>query len=205
MRRCLILPVILLCSASGCVRAGFRTTPEDASPDDGPLRDGRREGTQPGDTAGGSESSGPRVDTAPAPHDLGSAVVSPVSVTSANNTCASPAVVDLAPLSSGAKVSFTVSTIGATHDYSAPGCGSLADVVVKLVNAPAFINWTCAGNGMVTIAFPFTSAPCELSFTSSSGFPCMTGGTSSLNPNASTAYILICRDPVGGTATITLW
>ena len=183
--------LLVLWTASGCVRASWETmTPSDGARDDRLVPDG-----SPSPVDGLAHREG-----APLP---------PAKVTAANDDCSNPAVIDLGPLAGGGQVSFTVNTTGAQQDYTptaAPAiCGTNPDVVVQLSNAPAGIWWSCAGPGSVTVAYTSVSFPhpCPSSFNSTTGISC-NAGWMSMGLLASTSYMMICRNPAEGPATITM-
>jgi hypothetical protein len=74
-----------------------------------------------------------------------------VAVTSANDDCSNPAVVDLAPFAAGKTVTVTVDFAGAKSDF--PYGTNEPDVVVRYVNAPSTYRMICAGSPWIRASY----------------------------------------------------
>ncbi len=197
MKRSAATLLALVSTLSGCVRGGFGFSTGVAGLSETSVKSAAPQGTE-----------GPSLLDARRPEG---GVVRPdrplvftASVTSANDTCANPAVIDLSPLATKGVVTFTVETAGAAHDYNVTGCEGLADVLVQLVNGPSSFTWACNGGGTLRGAWPSSDLPCAQSFTGGMGLTCSGLQVGLVITHAGAAYMLFCRDPASGPATVTL-
>lgn len=150
----LLLGALVLLACPACVRAGFDRAPQGT---DGQAASEQR----PGDAAGARErgrnqptrlesgpagvESGPAGDLGPR-QDLGGLVV-----TAANDTCATPLTVDLAPVAGGASLALLVQSAGAKKD--SPACAVGVDVMVRFLHSAGSYQATCSGGGAILLRF----------------------------------------------------
>lgn len=141
--------------------------------------------------------------------DHNSTVVSTVS--KANDTCSSPAIIDLIPLSSGETVTFTLDTNGANLDYNVNpmSCSTYPDVVVQFINFPGSYNVTCTGGGSICAtlnrATPTVCPPPDTGVRQYLTVGCGGGSSTTVqNLPQGTVYLTFYRDPSLAPATVIL-
>lgn len=130
-------------------------------------------------------------------------------VNAANDTCASPAVIDLSPLASGGSVTFTVDTRGANRDYQDISlCSIFPELIVKFINFPGEYYMSCSGEGSICTFVnvkPLASCP-PTSAESSSEHATTCPDAISIENNlpTGTLYVAFYRDPSLPPATVTM-
>ena len=120
-------------------------------------------------------------------------------LSAAHDTCGSAAVLDLGVL----PTQIQIDTNGAHNDYKLPACNGQPDVIARVVNAPATpVVQSCTGGGAVRIGVR-SSCPGSLSGSGSST-TCSAGNMQTLPIPPGTSYLIVCRDPAQGPATLEL-
>ncbi len=153
-----LLGALVLLACPSCVRAGFDRAPQGT---DGQAASEQRTGDaagaseqRAGDAAGAGErgrdqptrlESGPAGDLGPR-QDLGG-----LAVTAANDTCATPLTVDLAPVAGGASLDLLVQSAGDKKD--SPACTAGVDVMVRFLHSAGSYQATCSGGGAILLRF----------------------------------------------------
>jgi hypothetical protein len=201
--RCVAL-VLCVLFAAGCVRWGFDpVTPSGDGAADGQLPAGEFRGDGWAGDSGrldGQAGDSVRIDLAILPD-----TAKPVpGATAANDMCDTPFLLDLQPVSQG-PVNFTVDTNGAVNDYSGSVCGAQAkDLVVRYVNSPGQLIFTCSGGGFMTIWLPTVPAACPgVTAPATNTMACM-GNSQTIALAQGAGHFFVCRDPADGSATVTL-
>jgi hypothetical protein len=184
----LLVVVVSLCA--GCVRAGFELASDGAHADRARSLDGV----------------GKLADSTKPIADSDRPISSPKLVTAANDTCASPAAVDVSGLGKGAVVTLEISVAGAKKDYCQDA--GVVDVVVRFTGSPGGPVLASCSKGPGNFAFwspiPNACPPPPGAGGHSGSMPCGGGGWQSVMLVAGTSYLFICRDPNAGPATLVL-
>jgi len=185
--------------AAACVRAGFDTG-EGAAPGDGTTaRRDQAVGRDGVDGNGVADGQAPRFDArTPPDRQIVDAPTASIHVTGNSDTCSSPRSISL----SSTPGAVEIDTTGAGDDFSFTGCAGLPDVVLRASGSSTLRVHGCWGGG--SFAFEAHNT-CENPSSVQGGTgACIGAGGFNYHFGFDPFYIVICRDPAEGPATLLL-